>query len=82
MSSLNRLEDRLAILFRILVDGVDNAVSAAHLDCFEEALVLAHILKDICLQVAVDYEYRAPRHIFEGLLECLQDLLHGLEGSL
>lgn len=81
-SRLDRRETGFAVLFRILKDCIHNVVSTSHLDCFKVPFLITHILKDVSLEVAVHYENCAPCHIFEGLFEGLQYLLHSLEGWL
>ena len=65
-SSLNRREVRFAVLFWIVVDGIDNAVAASHLNGFKATLVRTHILEDIGLQVAIQDEDCTSSHVFKG----------------
>ena len=63
-------------------DGVDDAVAATHLDCFEEALVLVHVLEDVRLQVAINDEDGAAGHVFQSHFERLDHLHHRLKRCL
>ena len=76
--ALNRREIRFTVLFGISKDCVNDVISVAHLDSLEEALVLAHVLEHVGLQVAICDENSAPGYVFECLLECLDHLLHSL----
>ena len=72
----------LAVFFGVLEDSIHNLVTATHLDRLEETLVLAHVLENISLQVAIQYEDGAPCYVLKCHLKRLQNLLHSLERSL
>ena len=52
-SLLNWGERGLAVILCILKDRVNDIIPAAHLDRFEEALLIAHVLEDVGLKVAI-----------------------------
>ena len=79
-SRLNRGEGRLAVFLGIVKDRIHDIVPASHLNGFKEALLLAHVLENVRLQVAVDDVDCATGHIFEGLLKRLQNLLYRFKG--
>ena len=77
------LEDRLscalygretwfAVLLWVLKYCVNDTVLAQS-ESFEESLFLAHVLKNIRLQVPVENIDGAPCYVFESLLESLDD---------
>ena len=80
--SLDRGEIRFAVLLCVGEDCVNDVVSVAHLDGFEEPFMFAHVLEHIGLQVAICDKNGAPGDIFKGLLEGLNHLLHSLVGCL
>ena len=79
---LQRAEARLAVLFLIVEDCVDNLRSITHLDGLVEALLLMHIFENVGLQVSIHHEDGDAGDVLECLLVGLQDLLHGLKRVL
>lgn len=82
LGALNRAKARLAVLLRVLVDRVDNAVAPTHLDRLKVALMVVHVLENVGLQVAIDDVDGAAGHILRRHFERLQYLLHRLKGCL
>ena len=81
-STLQRTKARLAVLFLIVKDSVDNFRAITHLDCLVEALLLMHVFENVGLQVSIDDENGDSSNVLECLLVSLQHLLHGLEWIL
>ena len=81
-SCLNRREVRFAVLFRIMIDGVDNVMAASHLNGLKHTLVMTHILEDVGLQVAIQDENSASGDVFEGIFIGPDHLHYRLERRL
>lgn len=78
-SALQRTKARLAVLFLIVKNSIDNLRAITHLDCLVEAFLLIHVFENVSLQVSIDDENGDSSNVLECLLVSLQHLLHGLK---